>query len=72
VTPELAVAIAIIAPVMTVAATAYRLGSKLNGLQSCLENMRKELDILRGENFQLSAEIKALRDLLTVIVTKER
>ena len=71
-TPELAVAIAIIAPVMTVAATAYRLGGKLNGLQSCLENMRKELDILRGENFQLSAEIKALRDLLTVIVTKER
>jgi uncharacterized protein YoxC len=72
VTPELAVAIAIIAPVMTVAATAYRLGGKLNGLQSCLENMRKELDILRVENFQLSAEIKALRDLLTVIVTKER
>lgn len=71
-TPELAVTIAVIAPVMTVAGTAYRLGGKLNGLQNCLEKMRQELDTVRGENFQLSAEIKALRDLLTVIVTKER
>lgn len=72
VTPELAVAIAIITPTMTVAAAAYRLGGKLNGLQSCLETMRKELDGVTGENLKLSAELRALRDLLTALVAKER
>lgn len=69
-TTEAALMIAIIAPAMTVAGAAFRLGTKLNGLQSCLETMRKELDNVSGENIKLSAELRALRDLLTAIVSK--
>lgn len=71
-TPELTIAIAIIAPIMTVAGSAYRLGGKLNGLQNCLENMRRELDQVRGENTKLAAEVMALRDLLKALVSKDR
>jgi len=71
-TPELTIAIAIVAPIMTVAGSAYRLGGKLNGLQNCLENMRRELDQVRGENTKLAAEVMALRDLLKALVSKER
>ena len=71
-TTEAALMIAIIAPAMTVAGAAFRLGSKLNGLQSCLETMRRELDNVNAENNKLAAELRALRDLLTAIVAKER
>lgn len=71
-TTEAALMIAIIAPAMTVAGAAFRLGSKLNSLQSCLETMRKELDNVNSENVKLSAELRALRDLLTAIVAKDR
>jgi len=71
-TPELTIAIAIVAPLMTVAGSPYRLGGKLNGLQNCLENMRRELDQVRGENTKLAAEVMALRDLLKALVSKER
>jgi len=71
-TTEAALMIAIIAPAMTVAGAAFRLGSKLNGLQSSLETMRRELDNVNAENNKLAAELRALRDLLTAIVAKER
>jgi hypothetical protein len=71
-TPELAVAIAIMAPVMTVASAAYRLGGKLNNLQTCLENMRREVDNVRAENVKQAAELRALRDLLSALVNKNR
>ena len=69
---EAAVIIAIIAPAMTVATAAYGLGGKLNGLKQSLESMRKEVDQVRGENTKLSAELRALRDLLSALVSKER
>ena len=71
-TPEAATLIAIVAPLMTIAAAAYRIGGKLSVMQQCLETMRKELDSVRGENHKLSAEVKALRNLLTALVTKDR
>lgn len=70
--PDVAIAFAIIAPVMAIAGSAYRLGHKLQSVEMSLEKMRKELDQVREENTQLSAQLKALRDLLTVIVTKDR
>lgn len=71
-TPEAATLIAIVAPLMTIAAAGYRLGGKLSNVQASLESMRNELDSVRGENTKLSAELRALRDLLTALVTKER
>ena len=71
-TTDVALMIAIIAPAMTVAGAAFRLGSKLNSLQLCLETMRKELDNVNAENNKLAAEVRALRDLLTAIVAKDR